>query len=123
MGVRYRYLKTVGLNRPSSLLLDRGVVAGNQLPLAIGHLHPGIGPAQMLVERLTRICALSLVTTGRDRDIPVGLYLEVFALGAGPLPCLGIRQRLRPVLGSGVEAMISQGQGSLEGEGASGRQL
>jgi hypothetical protein len=57
--------------RPSSLLLDRGVVTGNQLPLAIGHLHPGIGPAQVLVERLTRIRAFSLVTAGRDCDIAV----------------------------------------------------
>jgi len=34
-------------SEPSSLRLDRGVVTCNQLPVAIGHLHPGIGPAQM----------------------------------------------------------------------------
>jgi len=67
----------------------------NTLPFAVGHLHPGIGPADMFIERLPRrIGALTFEASRRYGGIAKYRYLYIVVLGAVPFDLLIGCQRL-----------------------------
>jgi len=69
----------------------------NTLPLTGRHLHPRVGPALIIIERLShRIGALTFEASGRDGRIAKYRYLHIVVRGAVPFSVFVKRKRPRP---------------------------
>jgi hypothetical protein len=67
----------------------------NTLPLAVGHLHPRIGPALMNIERLSRrIGALTFEASRRDGRIAEYCHFHIVVVGTVPFGLFISCQRL-----------------------------
>ena len=67
------------------------------LPLTVGHLHPRIGPALRLIERLSRrIGVLTFEASCRYGRIAKYRYLYIVVLGTVPFGLFISCQRPRP---------------------------